>query len=63
MSPEITTTLAHHLLELIDHEDLRRQLGARARLTIENRWTWDIQGARLSDVLHLARETRLGGRS
>jgi glycosyltransferase involved in cell wall biosynthesis len=53
-------TLAHHLLELIEHEDLRRQLGARARLTIENHWTWDIQGTRLAHVLQLARESPPG---
>ena len=61
--PGDTPTLAHHLLELVEDEGLRRQLGARARLTIENHWTWDIQGARLSHVLQLARESRPGGRS
>jgi glycosyltransferase involved in cell wall biosynthesis len=56
-------TLARHLLELSEHGELRPQLGARARLTIENHWTWDIQGARLSHVLHLAREAGQGNRS
>ena len=56
-------TLAHHLLELIEPKTLRLQLGARARLTIENHWTWDIQAARLSHVLQLAREGRPGGTS
>ena len=56
-------TMAHKLLELIEHKDLRLKLGARARLTIENHWTWDIQGARLAHVLQLAREGRLGGPS
>jgi glycosyltransferase involved in cell wall biosynthesis len=56
-------TLARRLLELIEHEDLRRQLGANARITIENHWTWDIQGARLSHVLQLARESRQRGRA
>ena len=56
-------TMACRLLELIEHEDLRLQLGARARLTIENHWTWDIQAARLTHVLQLARENRPDGRS
>ncbi|PIU52301.1 MAG: hypothetical protein COS90_12185 [Deltaproteobacteria bacterium CG07_land_8_20_14_0_80_60_11] len=51
-------TMALKLLELIEHEDLRLQLGAQARLTIENHWTWDIQAARLAHVLQLARENR-----
>jgi len=55
-------TMFHNLLELIGNKGLRRQLGAGARLTIENHWTWDIQGARLSHVLQLARESRPGGR-
>ena len=55
--------LAHHLLELVEGDALRRQLGVNARLTIENHWTWDIQGARLSHVLQLARERHPGGRS
>jgi glycosyltransferase involved in cell wall biosynthesis len=56
-------TMACKLLELIEHEDLRLQLGARARLTIENHWTWDIQAARLTHVLQLARENRPNGRA
>ncbi len=56
-------TLAHRLLELIANDDLRRQLGAAARLTIENHWTWDIQGARLAHVLQQAWESHSGGRS
>jgi glycosyltransferase involved in cell wall biosynthesis len=51
-------TMAHQILKLIEHKELRRQLGARARQTIENHWTWDIQAARLSHVLQLARESR-----
>lgn len=47
-------TMGSKLLELIAHEDLRRQLGARARLTIENNWTWNIQGKRLARVLQMA---------
>ena len=62
MSREITTPWLRHLLELVEHEELRRQLGARARLTIENHWTWDIQGARLAHVLQLAWESRRGAR-
>lgn len=46
------------LLELITNEDLRRRLGAMARQTIENNWTWDIQGARLAQVLEMARHGR-----
>ncbi|MFZ5448776.1 MAG: glycosyltransferase family 4 protein [Thermodesulfobacteriota bacterium] len=49
--------MASKLLELIAHEDLRRRLGARARQTIENNWTWDIQGRRLARVLELARKS------
>lgn len=56
-------TMFHKLLELIGNEELRARLGARARLTIENHWTWDIQGARLSHVLELARASRQGGRA
>ena len=56
-------TLLRHLLELIEHEELRRRLGVSARLTIEKNWTWDIQGARLSDVLQLAWKNRQGGPS
>lgn len=55
--------MAGKLLDLIEHEGRRRQLGANARLTIENHWTWDIQAARLADVLQLAREGHLGGRA
>jgi glycosyltransferase involved in cell wall biosynthesis len=51
-------TMGSKLLELIAHEDLRRQLGARARLTIENNWTWSIQGKRLARVLQMACENR-----
>jgi glycosyltransferase involved in cell wall biosynthesis len=47
--------MAGKLQELIENKDLRRCLGANARLTIEDHWTWDIQAARLSHVLHLAR--------
>ena len=46
------------LLELITDEDLRRRLGAMARQTIEKNWTWDIQGARLAQVLQMARDNR-----
>jgi len=56
-------TLSRKLLQLIESEELRRRLGDRARLTIEDHWTWDIQGARLSQVLQLARESRPGKRS
>ena len=56
-------TMFHKLLELIENRELRSRLGARARLTIENHWTWDIQAARLSHVLALARESRPGARS
>jgi glycosyltransferase involved in cell wall biosynthesis len=56
-------TMFHKLLELIGNKELRGRLGARARLTIENHWTWDIQGAKLSHVLELARESRQGGRA
>jgi glycosyltransferase involved in cell wall biosynthesis len=56
-------TMARQLLELIEHKELRLQLGARARQTIDHHWTWDIQGARLSHVLQLARESAPGGSS
>jgi glycosyltransferase involved in cell wall biosynthesis len=46
------------LLELITHDDLRRRLGAMARQTIENNWTWDIQGTRLAQVLQMAQDRR-----
>jgi len=52
--PGDRATMGSKLLELIAHKDLRRRLGARARQTIENNWTWDIQGARLAQVLQLA---------
>jgi glycosyltransferase involved in cell wall biosynthesis len=52
--------MARKLLEVIGDEARRRQLGAQARLTIENGWTWDIQGARLAEVLQLAWESRSG---
>jgi glycosyltransferase involved in cell wall biosynthesis len=52
----------HKLLDLIGNKELRGQLGARARQTIENHWTWDIQGAKLALVLELARESRQGER-
>jgi glycosyltransferase involved in cell wall biosynthesis len=50
--------MALRLVELIEQRELRRELGARARRTIEANWTWDIQAARLGRVLELAR----GGR-
>jgi glycosyltransferase involved in cell wall biosynthesis len=52
----------HKLLDLIGNKELRGRLGARARQTIENHWTWDIQGAKLAHVLELARESRQGER-
>jgi glycosyltransferase involved in cell wall biosynthesis len=55
-------TMFRHLLELVGDVELRRQLGARARQTIERHWTWDIQGVRLAQVLHLAWETQRGRR-
>ncbi|MHB9073456.1 MAG: glycosyltransferase family 4 protein [Desulfobaccales bacterium] len=51
-------TMGSKLLELIAHEDLRRRLGAMARQTIENNWTWDIQGTRLAQVLRMAQDGR-----
>ena len=42
------------LAELIADRDLRAYLGAKARKTIEQNWTWDLQTARLAKVLHLA---------
>jgi glycosyltransferase involved in cell wall biosynthesis len=42
------------LLELIPNAELRRQLSTNARLTIENNWTWQIQGARLDQILQRA---------
>ena len=47
-------TMADKLLELIDNEPLRQQLGANARRTIERNWTWDHQAARITRVLELA---------
>ena len=55
--------MARQLLELIEHKELRLQLGARARQTIDHHWTWDIQAARLSHVLQLAWESAPGGSS
>jgi glycosyltransferase involved in cell wall biosynthesis len=54
-------TMSQKLLQLVENKDLRRQLGVKARRTIENHWTWDRQGARLSRVLQLAQESRQGG--
>jgi len=53
-------TMFHKLRQLVQDEGRRRQLGAMARRTIENHWTWDIQGARLANVLQLARESCQG---
>ncbi|MGA9754003.1 MAG: glycosyltransferase family 4 protein [Desulfobaccales bacterium] len=55
-------TMFNKLLELIADEELRRRLGARARQTILHHWTWEIQGAHLAQVLHLAWESRQRGR-
>lgn len=42
------------LLELIDNDQWRQQLGGNARRTIERGWTWDHQAARIARVLELA---------
>lgn len=54
-------TMGSKLLELIAHDDLRRRLGLMARRTIENNWTWDIQGARLARVLQMAIDSHKDG--
>ena len=46
--------LTGKLLELIENDPWRRQLGANARRTIERGWTWDHQAARIARVLELA---------
>lgn len=46
------------LSELIADRDLRSYLGANARKTIEQNWTWDLQTTRIAKVLHLAAEER-----
>lgn len=51
-------TMGSKLLELVTDEDLRRRLGAMARQTIERNWTWDIQGARLAQVMQMALDSR-----
>lgn len=55
--------MLRHLFTLLEQEELRRRLGAMARLTIENDWTWDLQGARLAHVLQLAYDTHHGSKS
>lgn len=42
------------LLELIANDQLRQQLGANARRTIERGWTWDQQAVRITRVLEFA---------
>jgi len=51
-------TMQHKLLTLVEDEDLRQRIGANARRTIENGWTWDIQASRIARVLQLAVESR-----
>ena len=46
--------LTGKLLELIENDPWRRQLGTNARRTIERGWTWDHQAARIARVLELA---------
>jgi len=46
--------MRHKLLILLENRSLRQQLGAQARQTIENGWTWEHQAARVARVLELA---------
>lgn len=50
--PERPAELARALRILLDHPDLARQLGANARRTIEERFTWDRSTAALRGVYH-----------
>ena len=46
--------MTEKLLDLIENDQSRQQLGANARRTIERGWTWDHQAARIARVLELA---------
>lgn len=50
--PERPAELARALRILLDHPDLARQLGASARRTIEEEYTWDRSTAALRGVYH-----------
>lgn len=56
--PGDDAALHRKLLALIENRDLRVQMGALARKTIEQGWTWDIQTARIDNTLRLAVEHR-----
>ena len=46
--------LQRQLLQLLENPQRQRQLGVSARRTIEAGWTWDIQAARVAEVLKIA---------
>jgi glycosyltransferase involved in cell wall biosynthesis len=50
--------MRNKLVELIEDRQLRSDLGANARKTIERNWTWDRQTACIAKVLQLAAEER-----
>ena len=56
--PGDDVALRRKLLTLIENEELRQRLGANARKTIENDWTWDTQVSRIVAILRLAAEGR-----
>lgn len=56
--PGDDATMQRKLLALIENKDLRQRLGANARRTIEEGWTWDIQVSRIAGILQLAVEGR-----
>jgi phosphatidylinositol alpha-1,6-mannosyltransferase len=43
--------LAARLVELLSDEPLRRKLGTAGRAWVEQEWGWDLQAARLRDLL------------
>ena len=49
--PDDWGSMAQKLAILIGDRQLRHQLGANARRSIEQGWTWDHQGERLANVL------------
>jgi glycosyltransferase involved in cell wall biosynthesis len=55
--PDDWASMARKLAILINDRQLRHQLGAKARRTIEQGWTWDHQGQRLAKLLAQAIST------
>jgi glycosyltransferase involved in cell wall biosynthesis len=56
--PGDDVALRQKLLALIENRDLRTQMGAHARRTVEQGWTWDNQVARIEKILRAAGEAR-----